>query len=106
MKFDLVLGSVYHLLPMLYCYSSFSLDGFKEFLEKFLNGEISAHIKSAPIPEANDDPVTVVVGKTFDEIVMDESKDVLIEFYAPWCGHCKSLEPKWNELGEKVFDTL
>ncbi|XP_076816985.1 protein disulfide-isomerase A3-like [Clavelina lepadiformis] len=82
----------------------FSLDGFKEFLEKFLNGEISAHIKSAPIPEANDDPVTVVVGKTFDEIVMDESKDVLIEFYAPWCGHCKSLEPKWNELGEKMKD--
>ena len=44
----------------------------------------------------------VVVGKTFNEIVNDPTKDVLIEFYAPWCGHCKSLEPIYNELGEKV----
>lgn len=44
----------------------------------------------------------VVVGKNFDEIVNDDTKDVLIEFYAPWCGHCKALAPKYEELGEKV----
>lgn len=44
----------------------------------------------------------VVVAENFDSIVNDDSKDVLIEFYAPWCGHCKNLEPKYNELGEKV----
>ena len=43
-----------------------------------------------------------MVAKNFDEIVNDESKDVLIEFYAPWCGHCKSLAPKYDELAEKV----
>ena len=43
-----------------------------------------------------------LVAKNFDDIVNDESKDVLIEFYAPWCGHCKSLAPKYEELGEKV----
>ena len=48
----------------------------------------------------------MVVGETFNDIVNDESKDVLIEFYAPWCGHCKNLEPIYNELGEKVGSTL
>lgn len=46
-----------------------------------------------------------VVAENFDAIVNNEEKDVLIEFYAPWCGHCKSLEPKWKELGEKVRAT-
>ena len=44
----------------------------------------------------------MVVAETFDEIVNDKTKDVLIEFYAPWCGHCKSLAPKYDELAEKV----
>lgn len=58
-------------------------------------------MKSQPIPKNNKGPVKIVVGKTFDSVVLDPHSDVLIELYAPWCGHCKKLEPVYLELGKK-----
>ncbi|XP_078097604.1 protein disulfide-isomerase A3 [Mustelus asterias] len=82
----------------------FSRDGkaLERFLEDYFAGKLKRYLKSEPVPESNDGPVKVVVAENFDDIVNDETKDVLIEFYAPWCGHCKSLEPKYKELGEKL----
>ncbi|KAM9376402.1 protein disulfide-isomerase A3 [Pholidichthys leucotaenia] len=84
----------------------FSRDGkaLEHFLEDYFDGKLKRYLKSEPIPENNNGPVKVVVAENFDSIVNDDSKDVLIEFYAPWCGHCKNLEPKYKELGEKLAD--
>jgi protein disulfide-isomerase A1 len=72
----------------------------KEWVNKFLTGELQPTIKSEEIPATNDGPVKVVVAKSFNDIVLDNTKDVLFEFYAPWCGHCKSLAPIYEKLGE------
>uniref|UniRef100_A0A672RRR6 Protein disulfide-isomerase n=1 Tax=Sinocyclocheilus grahami TaxID=75366 RepID=A0A672RRR6_SINGR len=74
----------------------------ERFLEDYFAKRLKRYVKSEPVPEYNDDPVKVVVADTFDEIVNDPEKDVLVEFYAPWCGHCKNLEPIYKELGEKL----
>lgn len=66
-----------------------------------LTGKLEPIVKSQPIPKRQEGPVTVVVGKTFDDIVFNKQKDVLIEFYAPWCGHCKKLEPEYKKLAKK-----
>jgi len=78
----------------------FKSDNVKAFFRDFLDNKLTPYIKSEPIPPYNDGPVKIAVGANFHHVV-DPDKDVLIEFYAPWCGHCKSLEPKYNQLGAK-----
>ncbi|KAH6845381.1 protein disulfide-isomerase precursor [Chaetomium sp. MPI-CAGE-AT-0009] len=75
-----------------------TFDAIKTFVDDFVAGKIEPSIKSEPIPETQEGPVTVVVAKNYNDIVLDDTKDVLIEFYAPWCGHCKALAPKYEEL--------
>ncbi|KAK3695347.1 protein disulfide-isomerase precursor [Podospora appendiculata] len=75
-----------------------TLESIKAFVDDFVSGKVDPSIKSEPIPETQEGPVTVVVAKNYNDIVLDDTKDVLIEFYAPWCGHCKSLAPKYEEL--------
>jgi len=80
----------------------FSVDAFDKFVQSFLDGKLEPFMKSEEEPDNHDAAVKVAVGKNFDKLVTNSAKDVFIEFYAPWCGHCKSLAPTWEELGNKL----
>jgi len=81
--------------------SEYNADSITSFSEGFLDGTIKPKLKSEAAPATQDEPVHVLVGSEFDEVVFDDEKDVFVEFYATWCGHCKRLKPTWDSLGEK-----
>ncbi|XP_015913469.2 protein disulfide-isomerase A4 [Parasteatoda tepidariorum] len=78
----------------------FSADELREFVRDVLAGNVKKHIKSQPVPKENKGPVTTIVGSSFDSLITQSKKDVLVEFYAPWCGHCKKLDPEYKKLGK------
>mmetsp|Transcript_38577 Transcript_38577/g.75748 ORF Transcript_38577/g.75748 Transcript_38577/m.75748 type:complete len:163 (+) Transcript_38577:272-760(+) len=52
-----------------------------------------------------EDFVVVLTDDNMREFVSKNSR-VLVEFYAPWCGHCKRLEPIYTEFAEAMATEL
>ena len=41
-----------------------------------------------------------LIPSNFDKVVLHSGKPAIVEFFAPWCGHCKNLAPVWEDLAE------
>jgi len=76
----------------------FNEENVEAFLQGVADGSIKPHFKSQDEPADNSGPVKVLVGHSFQRLVLDTDQDVFVEFYAPWCGHCKQLAPTWDAL--------
>ncbi|XP_028395410.1 protein disulfide-isomerase 2-like [Dendronephthya gigantea] len=83
-------------------FETLTRDVVRKFARDFVDGKIKPFKLTQEIPDDWDkEPVKVLVRKNFNEIALDKSKNVFVEFYAPWCAHCKELAPVWDELAEK-----
>jgi protein disulfide-isomerase A1 len=69
----------------------------ESFVEQFLAGQLEPAVKSQPIPEIQG-PLVEVVGLTYKEIVLDNDRDVLVEYYTEDCAPCEVLVPELEKL--------
>eukprot|EP01041_Mallomonas_annulata_P005569 gene5569-11210_t len=65
-----------------------------ESIVKWINDKIGTKRKIKKEPTA----VVDLTASNFDSIAFDPTKNVLVEFYAPWCGHCKALAPIYERV--------
>ncbi|XP_017776096.1 PREDICTED: protein disulfide-isomerase A6 [Nicrophorus vespilloides] len=50
----------------------------------------------------NADDVIELTDSNFDKLVLQSEDMWLVEFFAPWCGHCKNLAPHWAKAATEL----
>ena len=98
----------------------FTTENIKEFVELYFADKLIGieHLSEETEEEAEDssdpyaeseesDGVNYVIDinpTNYDSLIANTNKDVMLEFYAPWCGHCKQLAPTYEQVAKEFHD--
>ncbi|KAM3301531.1 protein disulfide isomerase-like 2-3 [Capsicum chacoense] len=78
--------------------AEFALQQIKALLKERVHGKATGGSSESSEPSAS----VELNSHNFDENVL-KSKDLwIVEFFAPWCGHCKKLAPEWKKAAKNL----
>ncbi|KAK0611441.1 thioredoxin-like protein [Immersiella caudata] len=72
------------------------------FIEDYFAGKLEPVMKSQPVPDQQEGPLVEVVGLTYKDIVLDDERDVFVEYYDPDCAPCLAIVPQLEKFAEAV----
>eukprot|EP00388_Colpodella_angusta_P000461 GDKJ01001649.1.p1 GENE.GDKJ01001649.1~~GDKJ01001649.1.p1 ORF type:complete len:425 (-),score=127.93 GDKJ01001649.1:108-1382(-) len=86
--------------------TTFALNEVRSIATGRLNGKKStnnSNQNSGSKKASSDGDVVILTEANFDSVVMNDTENTwFLEFYAPWCGHCKNLQPEWDRMATNV----
>ncbi|XP_073151140.1 protein disulfide isomerase-like 2-3 [Henckelia pumila] len=78
--------------------AEFALQQVKALLKERLNGKTTGGSSQKSEPSAS----VELNSRNFDELVLKSKELWIVEFFAPWCGHCKKLAPEWMKAASNL----
>ncbi|XP_061962314.1 protein disulfide isomerase-like 2-3 [Populus nigra] len=78
--------------------AEYALKQIKALLKDRLNGK-----STGGSSEKSETSLSVELNsRNFDELVLKSKELWIVEFFAPWCGHCKKLAPEWKKAANNL----
>lgn len=78
------------------------VDAALEAARSKINEQLGGKSGSSSGSKGDGKDVIELTDSNFDKLVMGSEDMWLVEFFAPWCGHCKNLAPHWAEAAAEL----